>query len=68
MKESKTARRNAVARWENEGGAGRSGATVDASGKSDRKRAPSPSRVKQSDQTTSKIVGAKTIRRGHHRG
>jgi len=68
MKESKTARRNAVARWENEGGAGRSGATVDAPGKNHRKRVPSKRGVKHSDQTTSKIAGAKTLRRGHRRG
>ena len=41
MKKSKNARRNAIARWENEGGAGRSGATVDAPGKNHRKRAKS---------------------------
>jgi hypothetical protein len=68
MKESRTARRNAVARWENEGGAGRSGATVDAPGKTHRKRAPSTRGVKHSDQTASKIAGAKTMRRGHRRG
>jgi hypothetical protein len=68
MKESKTARRNAVARWENEGGAGRSGGTVDAPGKTRRKHAPSTRGVKHSDQTTSKIAGAKTMRRGHRRG
>jgi hypothetical protein len=62
MKESKNGRRNAVARWENEGGAGRGGATVDAPGKAHRKRAPSTSGVKHSDQTTSKIAGAKTMR------
>lgn len=68
MKKNKTARRNALARWENEGGAGRSGETVDAPGKTHRTRAPSRRGVKHSDLTTSKIAGAKTIRRGHRRG
>ena len=68
MKKSKTARRNAIARWENEGGAGRSGATVDAPGKTHRKPAPSTRGVKHSDQSTSTIAGTKTMRRGHRRG
>jgi len=33
-----------------------------------RKRPPSTRGVKHSDQTVSKITGAKTMRRGHRRG
>ena len=46
----------------------RSGGTVDAPGKSHRKRTASPRGVKHSDQTISKIKGAKTMRKGHRRG
>jgi len=46
----------------------RSGGTVDAPGKTHRKRAESARGVKHSDQTISKIKGAKTMRRGHRRG
>jgi len=48
--------------------AGRSGGIVDAPGKQHRLRAPSTRGVKHSDQTISKITGAKTMRRGHRRG
>ena len=48
--------------------AGRSGGTVDAPGKAHRKPAPSASGVKHSDETISKIKGAKTMRRGQRRG
>ena len=48
--------------------AGRSGGIVDAPGKKHRARAPSARGVKHSDQTISKITGAKTMRRGHRRG
>jgi hypothetical protein len=48
--------------------AGRSGGTVDAPGKTHRKRPPSTRGVKHSDQTISKITGAKTMRRGDRRG
>jgi hypothetical protein len=47
--------------------AGRSGGTIDAPGKTHRKRPPSTRGVKHSDQTISKITGAKTMRRGHRR-
>jgi hypothetical protein len=46
----------------------RSGGTVDAPGKSHRKRTVSARGVKHSDQTISKIKGAKTMRRGNRRG
>jgi hypothetical protein len=62
---------NAIAGWEEESGAGatgRSGGIVDAPGKTHRKRAPSTRGAKHSDQTTAKIAGAKTMRRGHRRG
>ena len=48
--------------------AARSGGAVDAPGKSHRKRSSGARGVKHSDQTISKIKGAKTIRRGHRRG
>jgi hypothetical protein len=64
--EDKSANANAITGWEEEGG--RSGGTVDAPGKTHRQRAPSTRGVKHSDQTTAKIAGAKTMRRGHRRG
>lgn len=82
--DGKTGTGNAIAGWEDEGGAGaqrvvgenpaaaaapgRSGDTVDAPGKTHRKRAPRTRGVKHSDQTVAKIAGAKTMRRGHRRG
>jgi hypothetical protein len=47
---------------------GRSGGTVDAPGKAHRKRTASARGVKHSDQTISKVKGAKTMRRGNRRG
>jgi hypothetical protein len=101
-KNAKKVPRNAISRWEGEGGArrsdegavsevaskqsdrrtaerkrpdankettaGRSGGIVDAPGKQHRLRAPSTRGVKHSDQTISKITGAKTMRRGQRRG
>ena len=49
-------------------GATRSGGKVDAPGKSHRKPAASARGVKHSNQTISKIKGAKTMRRGDRRG
>jgi hypothetical protein len=46
----------------------RSGGTVDAPGKKHRKPAQGTRGVKHSDQTISKIAGAKTMRRGRRRG
>ena len=48
--------------------AARSGGTVDAPGKTHRPRAQSARGAKHSDQTISKIKGAKTMRRGNRRG
>jgi len=47
---------------------GRSGGAVDAPGKTHRKPAASARGAKHSDQTISKIKGAKTMRRGNRRG
>ena len=46
----------------------RSGGTVDAPGKKHRKHVHGTGGVKHSDQTISKIAGAKTMRRGRRRG
>jgi hypothetical protein len=48
--------------------AGRSGGTVDAPGKTHRKKAKGARGAKHSDETISKIKGAKTMRRGDRRG
>jgi hypothetical protein len=47
---------------------GRSGGTVDAPGKTHRKMAKGARGAKHSDETISKIKGAKTMRRGDRRG
>jgi hypothetical protein len=47
---------------------GRSGGTVDAPGKTHRKTARGARGAKHSDETISKIKGAKTMRRGDRRG
>jgi hypothetical protein len=47
---------------------GRSGGTVDAPGKTHRKPPASALGAKHSNQTISKIKGAKTMRRGNRRG
>ena len=47
---------------------GRSGGTVDAPGKTHRKKAKGARGAKHSDETISKIKGAKTMRRGDRRG
>ena len=48
--------------------AGRSGGTVDAPGKTHRKASKSAHGAKHSDETISKIKGAKTMRRSQRRG
>jgi len=48
--------------------AGRSGGTVDAPGKTHRKKAKGARGAKHSDETISKIKSAKTMRRGDRRG